>query len=303
MACRPAISWPARWMRMACSSSTRPAVTARGIGLALQRRQLTADLAQEVVEAQEVALGGFEPPLGALTPLAELQDAGGFLDDRAPVLGPRVQHRVELALPHDHVLLTADAGVGEQLLDVEQSTRRTVDLVLGVAGAEQRAGDRHLAEFDGQQPGAVVDAQRHLGAPERGTIGRAGEDDVVHLAAAQRARALGAEHPGDGVDEVRLPRTVGPDHHRHARFELQDRLVGERLEASERQRLEEHVGGSDGCAATDGRGGRWWSPRDRSEPPARSRGITGAAREFPVAVTYARSRTTRRAGRCTHAWR
>ena len=182
----------------------QPAVAARGVGLALQRRELSAHLAQQVVEPQQVALGGLEPALGALAALAELEDPGGFLDDRASVFGTRVEHRVELALADDDVLLATDAGVGEQLLDVEQPARRAVDLVLGVAGAEQRAGDRHLAELDRQQAGGVVDAQRHLGATERGTVGRAREDDVVHLAAAQRARPLGAEHPGDGVDEVRL---------------------------------------------------------------------------------------------------
>ena len=43
----------------------QPAVTARGVGLALQRRELTPHLAQQVVEAQEVALGRLEPALGA----------------------------------------------------------------------------------------------------------------------------------------------------------------------------------------------------------------------------------------------
>ena len=127
------------------------AVAAGGVGLALQRRELAPDLAQQVVEAQEVALGGLEPALGALAALAELQDAGRLLDDRPAVLGAGVEHRVELALADDHVLLAADAGVGEQLLDVEQPARRAVDLVLRVTGAEQRAGDRDLAELDRQQ--------------------------------------------------------------------------------------------------------------------------------------------------------
>ena len=87
--------------------------------------------------------------------------------DRAAVLGRAVEHRVELALADDHVLLAADAGVGEQLLDVEQPARRAVDLVLGVAVAEQRARDRDLGELDRQQAGGVVDRERHLGAPER----------------------------------------------------------------------------------------------------------------------------------------
>ncbi len=48
----------------------------------------------------------------------------------------------------------------EQLLDVEQPARHAVDGVLAVAGAEQRAGDRDLAELDRQQAGAVVDGER-----------------------------------------------------------------------------------------------------------------------------------------------
>ena len=60
----------------------------------------------------------------------------------------------------------------------------------------------------GSRRGGVVDRERHLGPAERGPVGVPGEDDVVHLAAAQRARTLGAEHPGDRVDEVRLARAV-----------------------------------------------------------------------------------------------
>ena len=126
-------------------------MAARRVGLPLERRELAPHLAQQVVEAQQVALGRLEPALGLLAALAELEDAGRFLDDRPPVLGPRVEHRVELTLPDDHVLLAADAGVGEQLLDVEQPARRAVDHVLRVAGAEQRAGDRDLGELDRQQ--------------------------------------------------------------------------------------------------------------------------------------------------------
>ena len=61
------------------------AVALCGLGLALQRRELAAHLAQQVVEPQQVALGRDQAALGALLALAELQDAGGFLDDRAPV--------------------------------------------------------------------------------------------------------------------------------------------------------------------------------------------------------------------------
>ena len=169
-------------------------------------------------------------------PLAELQDPGRFLDDRPAVLGAGVEHRVELALADDHVLLAADARVGEQLLDVEQAARGAVDHVLRLTRAEQRAGDRDLGELDRQQPGGVVDRERHLGPAERRPVGGAGEDDVVHLAAAQRPRTLGAEHPRDGVDDVRLARAVRAHDDADARLELERGLVGEGLEALQRER-------------------------------------------------------------------
>ena len=152
------------------------------------------------------------------------------------LLGAGVEHGVDLALADDHVLLAADAGVGQQLLHVEQAARHAVDGVLAVAGAEQRAADRHLGELDGQQAGRVVDGEADLGPAERRALGRAGEDHVVHLLAAHGARRLRAEHPGDGVDDVRLARAVGPDDDGDARLELERGGVGEGLEALEGER-------------------------------------------------------------------
>ncbi len=87
----------------------------------------------------------------------------------------------------------------------------------------------------GQQVGRVVDRQRHLGPAQSRPVGGSGEDDVVHLAAAQRTRSLRAQHPGDRVDEVRLPRAVRTDDDRDAGLEIEDRLVGEGLEPPQRE--------------------------------------------------------------------
>ncbi len=93
------------------SSADDGAVAAGGVGLALERAQLAPDLAEQVLEAQEVRLGGLQPTLDLLPALAELEDPGGLLDDAPAVLGAGVEHRVDLALADDHVLLAADAGV------------------------------------------------------------------------------------------------------------------------------------------------------------------------------------------------
>ena len=87
------------------------AVAAGRLGLALERAQLAADLAQQVLHAQQAGLGGVEAALGLLLAAAVLEHAGGLLDDRPAVLGAGVEHRVDLALADDDVLLAADAGV------------------------------------------------------------------------------------------------------------------------------------------------------------------------------------------------
>ena len=67
---------------------------------------------------------------------------------------------------------------------------------------------------------------------------RAVEDHVGHLAAAEALDALLAQHPLDGVDDVRLARAVRPHHHRDARRKLEPGAVGEALETDDFEGLE-----------------------------------------------------------------
>ncbi len=86
-------------------------VGAGGCRLALQGPDLPSHLAHEVAQALEVLGGRGQAALGPFAPAAVLQDAGRLLNDGPPVLRPRVQHRVELALADDHVLLATDTRV------------------------------------------------------------------------------------------------------------------------------------------------------------------------------------------------
>ncbi len=195
----------------------------RQLGLPTERLELPTDLGGEVAEPGEPGLHGVELAQGLLLALLVLEDPGGLLDEGPPVLGPRRQHRVELALPHDDVQLAADAAVAEQLLHVDEPAPVAVDGVLRLPGAEHQPPHGDLGVVDRQRTVAVVDRQRHLGAAERRPAGRAGEDDVLHLAAAQRLGALLAQHPGHRVDDVALARAVGPDDARDAGLEAQRR--------------------------------------------------------------------------------
>ena len=216
------------------------AMTTRCLGLLLQGAQTAAHLAHEVLDPGEVAVGGGETAFGSVLPLPELQDAGGLLDDRPAVLGAGVEHGVDLALADDHVLLTADATVGQQFGDVEQAARHAVEGVLGVTAAEERAGDLHLAELHGERATVVVDGERHLSAAEGGLVLAAGEDDVVHLPGPHGRRRLCTENPSNGIDDVRLARAVRTDHDRDPWFEIDRGGVGERLEALQREVLQMH---------------------------------------------------------------
>ena len=209
------------------------AVPSRCLRLTFEGTELATHFAQQVLHAQQAGLGGVEASLALLLSPTELEHACCFFDDRPAILGTGVQHGVDLALAHDHVLLATDSGVAEQFLHVEQTAVHAVDRILALSRAEQRSGDRDLGELDRQDARGVVEGERDLGPAERRPFRRPCEDDVVHLLAAHRAGGLRTEHPRDGIDDVRLSGAVGTDHHRDARFELQRGGVGERLESFE----------------------------------------------------------------------
>jgi len=119
------------------------------LGLAPQGLQLPPELGREIRDPREVALHGIELAEGLLLALTVLEDARGLLDEATTVLGGGVQDRIELPLPHDDVHLATDAGIGQELLDVEESARGAVDGVFGTAVAEESARDGDLGVVDG----------------------------------------------------------------------------------------------------------------------------------------------------------
>ena len=152
-----------------------------------------------------------------------LEDSGGLLDNAAAVLRGGFKNRRETVLPDDDMHLAADAGVAEQLLDVKKAGGLAVDRVLRPPVAKERAGDGDLGVVDRQLAVGVVDGDGDLGPAERRPAGRAGEDDVLHLSAAQRLRPLLAHDPGERIDHVGLTGSVRADDARDTRLEVQGR--------------------------------------------------------------------------------
>ncbi len=212
-------------------------------GLPAEGLELAPQLVRQVLHAREVGLHRVQLAERLLLAFAVLEDPGRLLDEGAAAHGVGVQDRVELPLTDDDVHLAADAGVGEEFLDVEQAAGVAVDLVLAAAVAEHDPRDGDLGVLDGQRAVGVVDGQGHLGAAERRTAGGAGEDDVLHLAAAQRLGALFAHDPAERVHDIGLARAVRSDDTRDARFEPERGRRGERLEPAEGQGLEVHAAG------------------------------------------------------------
>ena len=201
------------------------------LGLRPERLQLPADLADQVAQPRQVLLHGLELAQRLLLAATVLENAGGLFDVAPAVLRGRLQHVVELALPDDHVHLSAEPRVAQQLLHVEQAHRLAVDRVLAASVSKQRARDLHLGVLDRQRAVGVVDRELDMRTRQRPLCRGAGEDDVFHLSAAQRLRALLAHDPCECIDDVRLARPIGADDRGHTGFELKRRGARERLEA------------------------------------------------------------------------
>ena len=58
-----------------------------GLGLAFERPQLPTDLAEQILQTQQVCLRGVEASLRLLFAFAVLQNASSLFDDCSPLLG------------------------------------------------------------------------------------------------------------------------------------------------------------------------------------------------------------------------
>src|SRR5690606_35983058 len=136
---------------------------------------------------------------------------------------------VDLALLDDAIRLGADTGASKQIADIPQSARAAIDQVLTLATAVDAARDRHFAAtgLTAVSSFGVVEHQRDFGRVERTARARAIEDDIGHLRATERLGALRTEHPLDGVDDVRLARTIGAHDDGYPVVEFEPRLVRE----------------------------------------------------------------------------
>ena len=255
------------------------ALVPSGLGrLTLQAAALLVDFEDDVVDAREVLLRGLELQLGGTPPGLVLRDAGGFLDQHAPVRGTRRQDEPDLALLDDGVGLGAQPGVHQELVDVPEPALGAVDQVLALArsiepshqlhvaargpelgqhgfGRRQHLGGRLAVSVVAIAVGVTVavsvpaaghgrhaaEAKADFGSPGRLARVAAAEDDVFHLLAAQALGTLLAEHPRDRIGDVALAAPVGADNRRHPLVEGQFGAIGKGFEPGNLKAFEPHA--------------------------------------------------------------
>src|SRR5579875_2131 len=198
------------------------------------------ELGDQIAHANRVLLGLLEPAQRLGLARQEAPDPRRLLEQPAPLRRLRGEDRVDLSLRNDRIGTVTQPRPAEQIDDVAQAHGVAVDEVFALAGAVGAARDLYFVEIERQLTVAVVERHRDFGHAERLARRVAREDHVFEPLRAQAPRALFAQHPANRVDEVRFSRTVRPDHGRNTGLELDGRLLGERFEAEQAQRLKTH---------------------------------------------------------------
>ena len=205
--------------------------------LLAQVAMLLAKRDQQVLDPEQIVLGRLELELGLVAPGLQAADPGSFLEQPPPLGRLGIHQRADLPLAHDRGAAGAGCGIREQHLDVARPQLLAVHPEHRARAAADPPGQLELIDLPepGHHECRATQMELDLGEIERRPRRGAGEDHVVHLAAAQPARRGLAHHPAQRVDQIRLAAAVGPDDAGQARLDQQVGRVPERLEATEAQ--------------------------------------------------------------------
>jgi hypothetical protein len=201
--------------------------------LPLERADRLLDLLHDVVHAGEVLLDLVQLPHRGLPADLVLRHPGGLLEELAPLVVAVAQDGLDHLQLDDRVGVAPHPGVHEEVLDVLQPAGDLVEEVFALPGPEDAPADGHLGILARQDVLRVLDREGDFGEPQGAPVLRPVEDHVLHLVGTQRAVALFAQRPADGVDDVGLAAPVGADDRGEPRVEVQVRPLGERLEADD----------------------------------------------------------------------
>ena len=117
------------------------AVADRLARLLLQAVDLRGELADHVLEAQQIGFGGLQAQFGLVAARMQAGDAGGFFQHAAALLGLGLDDLADAALMHQRRRARAGRGVGEQDLHVAGAHLAAVDAIGGAGLALDAARD------------------------------------------------------------------------------------------------------------------------------------------------------------------
>ena len=220
------------------------AVTHRLARLCFERRGLRGQLSDDILDARQVRLGGFQPQLGLMASRMQAGNARGFLQHAPALLGPRLDDLADAALMHQSGRARTGGRIGKQYADVAGADLAAVDPEGRALFANDAA--RHFERLGIVESGrrvafAVVDLDRDFGVVARRALVVAGEDDVVHFGRAHRLVGGFAHDPAHRLDQIRLAAAVRPDDAGQSGFDDKVGRFDEGFEADQAQPRELHA--------------------------------------------------------------
>jgi len=156
-------------------------VTLGLFGLAFYLAKASLDLANHVLEAEQVLPSVFELELGLVFSRFVTGDAGGFFEERSSIDGPSGQHLANSALFDNRVGAGAESDPREFFEYVLQSHGSSVEAILRGTGPKNPSPNLQAAV--GILPVAIVglEDQGHFSRSRSRSGCGARENDITHL--------------------------------------------------------------------------------------------------------------------------
>ena len=181
--------------------------------LAFQAGHLPADFRGDVIEPQQVSLGGSDFAQRFRLSGLVAGDTGSLLDESPAFIRSCVRNRADVALLNNRVGFSAHAAAHKDIVDVFQAAGLFVDVINPFAGAVHAPGNhdlREILEFFRAGSAFIGEGQRDFSHVERRGARGAGENDVFHRLAAQLLRALFTHDPPEGIHDIAFSTAIGP---------------------------------------------------------------------------------------------
>ena len=220
------------------------AVADRLARLLLQPVHLRGELADHVLDPQQVGFRRLQAQFGLVAAGMQAGNAGGLFQHAPALLRLGLNDLADAALVHQRRRARAGRGVGEQDLHVARAHFLAVDAVGGAGLALDTARDleRFLVVEGGRRRAIrIVDHHRHFGVVARRAVVGAGKDHLVHRGRAHGFERGFAHHPAQRFDQVGFAAAVRPDHAGQARLDQEIRRLDERFETKQPQPRELHA--------------------------------------------------------------